>query len=58
MASGDTHKDGVDHPTLKDPNMGSSKKQFSPTQEEGKQNGKDPNGFVMVASNKKKAKER
>jgi len=38
---------------LGDPKISSSKKQFSPIQEEGKQNGKDFNYFVMVISCKK-----
>jgi hypothetical protein len=38
---------------LKDPKISSSKKQFSPTQKEGQQNGKDLNGFVMVINSKK-----
>jgi len=58
VTGGDTHKDGVDHPMFKDHKISLLKKQFSPTQEEGKQNGKDFNGFVMVTSDKKKTKER
>jgi hypothetical protein len=54
MVGEDIHKDGVDHHALKDPKIGSSKKQFSPIQEEGKQNGKDSNNFFMVISGKKK----
>ncbi len=53
IAGGNIHKDGIDHPTLKDPKIGSSKKQFSPTQEDGQQNGKDFNDFVMVTNSKK-----
>jgi hypothetical protein len=37
---------------LGNPKIGLSKKQFSPIQEEGKQNGKDSNCFVMVINGK------
>jgi hypothetical protein len=53
VAGGDIHKDGVDHLMLRNPKIVSSKKQFSPIQEEGKQNGKEFNYFVMVISCKK-----
>jgi hypothetical protein len=36
VVGGDTHKDGVDHLTLRDPKIGSSNKQFSPIQDERK----------------------
>jgi hypothetical protein len=36
VAGGDTHKDVVNHPMLEDHKISSLKKQFSPTQEEGK----------------------
>jgi hypothetical protein len=54
VVDGDIHKDGVDHPMFEDHKISSLKKKFSHIQEEGKQNGKDSNSFVMVTNDIKK----